>query len=174
MKDVFEDGYVDVAIFQPTYLKEWYTRGLQHHRADGALAEKHPGKFIVNTRWDPRDGEAGLKALEENVARWGSQGRQALHRGVAGRLPGLEAHRPGGLRVPGEVRGARHQEHPRPQGPDDLAARQGRVRRRRRRPRGDRLPRAELHRRARRVCRASRTSASWRRRSPTCTRAWRW
>jgi hypothetical protein len=26
MKDVFEDGYVDVAIFQPTYLKEWYRR----------------------------------------------------------------------------------------------------------------------------------------------------
>ena len=27
MKDVFEDGHVDVAIFQPTYLKEWYTDG---------------------------------------------------------------------------------------------------------------------------------------------------
>ena len=26
MKDVFEDGYVDVAVFQPTYLKEWYKR----------------------------------------------------------------------------------------------------------------------------------------------------
>ena len=26
MKDVFEDGYVDMAIFQPTYLKEWYAR----------------------------------------------------------------------------------------------------------------------------------------------------
>ena len=24
MKDVFEDGHVDVAIFQPTNLKEWY------------------------------------------------------------------------------------------------------------------------------------------------------
>jgi hypothetical protein len=27
MKDVFEDGYVDVAVFQPTYLKSWYTNG---------------------------------------------------------------------------------------------------------------------------------------------------
>ena len=44
----------------------------------------------------------------------------------------------------------------------------------RRRPRRDRLPGAQLHRRARRACRGSRTSASWRRRSPTSTRACRW
>jgi hypothetical protein len=25
-----------------------------------ALAEKHPGKVLVNTRWDPRDGDASL------------------------------------------------------------------------------------------------------------------
>jgi predicted TIM-barrel fold metal-dependent hydrolase len=74
MKDVFEDGYVDVAIFQPTYLKEWYTDGFNTTERNGELAEKHPGKFIVNTRWDPRDGDAGLKELEENVARWGSKG----------------------------------------------------------------------------------------------------
>jgi hypothetical protein len=29
MKDVFEDGYVDVAVFQPTYLKEWYKEGFK-------------------------------------------------------------------------------------------------------------------------------------------------
>ena len=74
MKDVFEDGYVDVAIFQPTYLKEWYTDGFNTTERNGALAEKHPDKFIVNTRFDPRDGDAGLKELEENVARWGSKG----------------------------------------------------------------------------------------------------
>ncbi|HMG31413.1 MAG TPA: amidohydrolase family protein [Jiangellaceae bacterium] len=74
MKDVFEDGYVDVAIFQPTYLKEWYREGFNTTEQDGALSDKHPGKFIVNTRFDPRDGDAGLKELEENVARWGSKG----------------------------------------------------------------------------------------------------
>ena len=74
MRDVFEDGYVDVAIFQPTYLKEWYREGFNTTEQDGALAEKHPGKFIVNTRFDPRDGDAGLKELEEKVARWGSRG----------------------------------------------------------------------------------------------------
>ena len=74
MKDVFEDGYVDVAIFQPTYLKEWYSEGFNTTEKNGGLAEKHPGKFIVNTRFDPRDGDAGLKEFEENVARWGSKG----------------------------------------------------------------------------------------------------
>ena len=28
-KDVFIDGHVDMAVFQSTYLKEWYTNGLQ-------------------------------------------------------------------------------------------------------------------------------------------------
>jgi predicted TIM-barrel fold metal-dependent hydrolase len=74
MKDVFQDGYVDVAVFQPTYLKEWYTEGFNTTERNGDLAEKHPGKFIVNTRWDPRDGDPGLTELEENVKRWGSQG----------------------------------------------------------------------------------------------------
>ena len=65
MKDVFEDGYVDVAIFQPTYLKEWYAEGFNTtETATARSREKHPGKFIVNTRWDPRDGDAGLKELE--------------------------------------------------------------------------------------------------------------
>ena len=32
VKDVFEDGYVDVAIFQPTYLTEWYKNRLQYDR----------------------------------------------------------------------------------------------------------------------------------------------
>jgi uncharacterized protein len=74
MSDVFDKGHVDMAIFQPTYLKEWYTEGFNTTERNGALAQKHPGKFLVNTRFDPRDGEVGLKELEENVARYGSQG----------------------------------------------------------------------------------------------------
>ncbi len=34
VKDVFEDGGVDVGIFQSTYLKEWYTDRLQHRREE--------------------------------------------------------------------------------------------------------------------------------------------
>ena len=55
MKDVFEDGYVDIAVFQPTYLKEWYAEGFNTTERNAALGEKHPGKFIANTRFDPRD-----------------------------------------------------------------------------------------------------------------------
>jgi uncharacterized protein len=74
MSDLFDKGHVDVAIFQPTYLKEWYTEGFNTTERNGALAEKHPGKFIVNTRFDPRDGDGGLSELADNVARWGSKG----------------------------------------------------------------------------------------------------
>jgi predicted TIM-barrel fold metal-dependent hydrolase len=74
MKNVFEDGYVDVAVFQPTYLKEWYSEGFNTTERNGALAEKHPGKFVVNTRFDPRDGDVGLEELGRNVERWGSTG----------------------------------------------------------------------------------------------------
>jgi predicted TIM-barrel fold metal-dependent hydrolase len=74
MKDVFEDGYVDIAVFQPTYLTEWYKEGFNTTERNAALGAKHPGKFIANTRWDPREGEDGLKKLAENVERYGSIG----------------------------------------------------------------------------------------------------
>ncbi|HEU0101110.1 MAG TPA: amidohydrolase family protein [Mycobacteriales bacterium] len=74
MKDVFEDGHVDVAIFQPTYLRSWYTEGFNTTEKNGALAEKHPGKFVVNSRFEPRGGDAAMKEFEENVARWQPKG----------------------------------------------------------------------------------------------------
>jgi predicted TIM-barrel fold metal-dependent hydrolase len=74
MKDVFEDGHVDHAIFQPTYLRQWYTEGFNTTERNGALSRKHPGRFTVNTRFDPRDGDPGLQEFEANVARWGSTG----------------------------------------------------------------------------------------------------
>jgi len=74
MRHLFEEGHVDVAIFQPTYLKQWYRNGFNTTEVNAALAERHPGKFVVNTRWDPRDGDDGLKELADNVARWGCKG----------------------------------------------------------------------------------------------------
>ena len=118
---------MDKAIFQSTYLKYWYKDGFNTVEQNGALLEKHPDKFIVNGRWDPRDGEAGLKQLEEDAARWNLKGVK---------LYTAEWHENGSrgwkltdkdvLPVPGEVPGTGHHEHPRPQGPDDLAAEQGR------------------------------------------------
>ena len=44
MKDVFEDGYVDVAIFQPTYLKEWYKEGFNTTEQDAIAVREVPGQ----------------------------------------------------------------------------------------------------------------------------------
>jgi uncharacterized protein len=74
VKDVFQDGYVDVGIFQPTYLKEWYREGFNTLERNAKLVEKHPDRLIANGRWDPRDGEAGLKQLEEDAKRHNLQG----------------------------------------------------------------------------------------------------
>ena len=41
-KDVFDEGHVDKAVFQSTYLKEWYTNGLQRHRAERRAARPVP------------------------------------------------------------------------------------------------------------------------------------
>ena len=102
MKDVFEDGYVDVAVFQPTYLKEWYKEGFNTTERNALMGEKHPGKFVYNTRWDPRDGDEGLRRAPAQRGAVRVQGLQALHRRMEQRIARLEAHRPGRLPVPGE------------------------------------------------------------------------
>jgi len=35
---------------------------------NGALAERYPGRLIANGRFDPREGDAGLKQLEETTS----------------------------------------------------------------------------------------------------------
>ena len=70
MTDVFEDGHVDVAILQPTSLKEWYKEGFDTIESNAEMSRKHHGKFICNARWDPRDGKLGLEQLRRNVDRY--------------------------------------------------------------------------------------------------------
>ena len=72
-KDVFTEGHVDKAVFQSTYLKEWYTDGFNDIEHNAALLDRFPGKLIVNGRWDPREGEAGLRRLEADLAEQGLQ-----------------------------------------------------------------------------------------------------
>lgn len=74
MHDLFEVGYVDKAIFQPTYLTDFYHNGFNTTEDDGAIAEKYPGRFIVNGAFDPRDGEAGLEKLDALAQRWNLRG----------------------------------------------------------------------------------------------------
>jgi predicted TIM-barrel fold metal-dependent hydrolase len=73
-KDVFQDGHVDMAIFQSTYLKEWYTNGFNTIDQNAPLLDRFPGKLILNGRWDPREGEAGLEQLRADHAKYGIQG----------------------------------------------------------------------------------------------------
>ncbi len=74
MHDLFEVGHVDKAIFQPTYLLERYKEGFNTTERNATMGERHPGRFRYNTRWDPRDGDEGLRTLEHNVQRYGSTG----------------------------------------------------------------------------------------------------
>ena len=74
LHDLFDVGYVDLAIFQPTYLSDFYRSGFNTTEQDAAVAEKHPGWFVVNGSFDPRDGDAGLAALEALADRYKLKG----------------------------------------------------------------------------------------------------
>jgi predicted TIM-barrel fold metal-dependent hydrolase len=74
MEDLFEKGHVDVAIFQPTYLREFYHNGFNTVEQDAVMAEKYPDKFILNGAFDPRDGEAGIEQLERDAERYNLKG----------------------------------------------------------------------------------------------------
>jgi uncharacterized protein len=66
--DLFEIGYADIAIMQPTYLTDFFPGGFNTTEQDAEIAARHPGRFIVNGAFDPRDGEPGLekfRALHE-------------------------------------------------------------------------------------------------------------
>jgi uncharacterized protein len=73
-KDVFQDGHVDAAVLQSTYLKEWYTNGFNSIEQNAEARERFGDKLILNGRWDPRDGDAGLRQLEADHAQYGIQG----------------------------------------------------------------------------------------------------
>src|SRR5438874_2709036 len=74
MHDLFEVGYVDKAIFLPTELRDFYKEGFNPVERDAVLAEKYPDRFILNGRWDPRDGQQGLVRFEEQTKRYGFKG----------------------------------------------------------------------------------------------------
>jgi predicted TIM-barrel fold metal-dependent hydrolase len=73
-KDVLIDGGVDKAVLQSTYLKEWYTNGFNDIDQNAALLDRFGDKLILNGRWDPREGAAGLEQLEKDHAQYGIKG----------------------------------------------------------------------------------------------------
>lgn len=74
MKDLFTDGYVDHAIFQPALLTEFYTRGFGQTQEAFQLAEKHPDKLTYNHAFDPRFGEQGLQQFKRDAQEMHLQG----------------------------------------------------------------------------------------------------
>src|SRR5919106_3493062 len=73
-RDMFIEGHVDYAIFQSTYVKEWYTKGFNTVEQNAQLLERFGDRLIVNGRFDPRDGDAGLKELEADAEKYGLKG----------------------------------------------------------------------------------------------------
>ena len=76
-QDMFVEGYVDKVVFQSTYLYDWYTEGFNTADRNGGIKDllpKYADRFIVNGRFDPREGEAGLKQLEEDAKKWNLKG----------------------------------------------------------------------------------------------------
>jgi uncharacterized protein len=74
MRDLFEEGYDDKAIFLPTYLKDFYKEGFNTTEQDAPLRDKYPDKFILNGSFEPRDGEAALRYIEHLAETYKIQG----------------------------------------------------------------------------------------------------
>jgi predicted TIM-barrel fold metal-dependent hydrolase len=74
MHDLFDIGYVDVASFQPTYLKDFDYNGFNTTEQDAVLKEQYRERFVLNSSFDPRLGEAGLVEFEEKVHRYAVKG----------------------------------------------------------------------------------------------------
>jgi predicted TIM-barrel fold metal-dependent hydrolase len=74
VQDLFVEGHVDLAITQPTYLYDFYVHGLNTVEQNAALKRAAPERVLLNGRFDPRDGTAGLERLEADHAAWGFTG----------------------------------------------------------------------------------------------------
>jgi hypothetical protein len=74
MKDLFEDGYVDHAIFQPAFLGDFYYNGFGQTDQAWALTQQNPGKLTYNHNFDPRNEQAGLDQLRRDADRFGLKG----------------------------------------------------------------------------------------------------
>ena len=74
VNDLFVKGYVDMAIFNPQVLSEFYIEPFGNIKKEQKLVQKYPGRFIGNGNFDPRYKEKGLENLEEQHEKYGIQG----------------------------------------------------------------------------------------------------
>ncbi len=73
-QDLFVDGPDDMAIVQSTYLTDFYKTGFNTIERNSEIKALAPDRIIVNGAFDPRDGEAGLDALEEMASKYKLKG----------------------------------------------------------------------------------------------------
>ncbi|MDA3626626.1 amidohydrolase family protein [Saccharopolyspora sp. WRP15-2] len=74
LRDLFDDGYVDHAIFQPAHLGAFYRNGFGQTEEAFSLAQRYPDKLTYNHCWDPRFEQAGLDQLRRDAERFGLKG----------------------------------------------------------------------------------------------------
>lgn len=74
MRDLFTEGYVDHAIFQPARLGAFYRNGFGQTEESFALAQRHPDKLTYNHSWDPRYEQKGLDRLRRDAERFQLKG----------------------------------------------------------------------------------------------------
>ena len=74
VKDVFREGYADMAIFNPQYLGDFYHNGFSDIKRNEAFRAQHPDRIIANGFWDPRNGELGLEQLERDAKTYNWKG----------------------------------------------------------------------------------------------------
>lgn len=72
--DLFLKGYVDVGIFNSTYLQAFYKNGFNTHEQNNQLKEKYPDRSVLTGRFDPREGEAGLDRFRQMVEEYPIEG----------------------------------------------------------------------------------------------------
>jgi len=65
MKDLFDDGYVDVAIFQPTYLRDFFTNGWNTTEQDAVIKAGKDAQAFYEKKADQVNEEA-IKAFKDH------------------------------------------------------------------------------------------------------------
>jgi hypothetical protein len=73
-QDLFVDGPDDMAILQCTYLTDFYKNGFNTIEQNAVMKDLAPDRIILNGAFDPRDGEAGLDALEAMASKYNIKG----------------------------------------------------------------------------------------------------
>lgn len=79
VNDLFIEAGVDVVMSQPQYLQYFYRKPFGNTEEFASLSSKYPERFVIGTRWDPREGDEGKKQLEEDVRKYRIRPYQMRH-----------------------------------------------------------------------------------------------